>query len=431
MKSNRPELLNSTAKHAAPRKSAISPLQGQANRRNGQGRKVKSPAPKSDNSAAPPAKCAMVDLCQGTQVKLLDVEPWPTAVDGAEVLRAIADTMSSYVLLPDGAADAIALWCAHTHVFRVFEHSPRLNYSSPDMRCGKTLARDITSLFVSRPLSTENLTPAVLFRLVDAQYPTVLADEYDSWLKEREELRGLVNAGYKRGGGIMRCVGDGHEVRRFQVFAPVVLCGIGALPATLYDRSIVIRLKRARPDELSKRFDSRHTEPEQELCRKLARWCRDNESLLTNCDPTLPPGIFNRVADNWRPLFAIAQTAGGDWPERAAAALAKLNGAQDTEEQGVGVALLHDIRTVFADGRLDRLGSSRLCLQLGNLEGKTWISHGRRGEPITPTELARVLRPFGIAPRNTKFETGAVLKAYHQEDFQDAFSRYLPPMEGH
>jgi hypothetical protein len=129
----------------------------------------------------------------------------------------------------------------------------------------------VIAVFVPRPLLTENLSVAVLFRLVDAHAPTVLADEYDAWLKDNEELRGLLNSGHRRGGLAVRCVGDSNEVRGFQVFAPAVLCGIGALPGTLHDRSIIVRLERAKLGELHERFDSRRVEHETELCRKLAR----------------------------------------------------------------------------------------------------------------------------------------------------------------
>jgi hypothetical protein len=192
-----------------------------------------------------------------------------------------------------------------------------LNISSPERGCGKTTLRDLISLFVPRRLLTENLSTAVLFRVVDEHAPVILADEYDAWLKDNEELRGLLNAGHRRGGVVLRCVGDNHEVRAFKAYTPVVLCGIGALPGTLADRSITVRMERAKPGELSARFDPRHTETEQQLYRKLARWCADNRERLQRSDPVLPDGVFNRLADNWRPLFAIAEISGADWPKRS------------------------------------------------------------------------------------------------------------------
>src|SRR5262249_45708716 len=158
-----------------------------------------------------------------------------------------------------------------------------------------------------RPLPTENMSVAVLFRVIEAHKPTLIADECDAWLKDNEELRGMLNAGHRRGRQALRCEGEGNEVRGFDVFAPVVLAGIGPLSGTLHDRSIVIRLVRAKPGELRRRFDSRCTQDEQRLCRKLARFCADSRSEFETCDPQLPAGAFNRVADNWRPLFAVAE----------------------------------------------------------------------------------------------------------------------------
>jgi hypothetical protein len=227
-----------------------------------------------------------------------------------------------------------------------------LNISSPERGCGKTTLRDVISLFIPRPILTENLSVAVLFRLVDAGAPVILADEYDAWLKDNEELRGLLNAGHRRGAAAYRCEGDSHEVRAFNAFAPAVLCGIGALPITLHDRSIVLRLERAKQGELSARFDPRRVDSEEECRQKLARWCADNRERIASADPTLPESVFNRQADNWRPLFAIAEVAGGDWPERCTDAFAKLSSQNDADSESLRVNLLADIRQIFTSERM-------------------------------------------------------------------------------
>ncbi len=365
------------------------------------------------------------DTLQGQGADLAEVEPWPEPVDGAEVLAEVAATFTRYAVLPAGAGDALALWCAHAHAFKAFQCTPRLNIFSPEKRCGKTTLRDVVAIFVPRPLLAENMSVAVLFRLVDAKAPTILADEYDAWLRDNEELRGMLNSGHRRGGMAYRCEGDNHEVRGFRVHAPVVLCGIGSLPATLHDRSIVIPLERAKPGELHFRFDSRHMEPEQELSRKLARWCADNATALEASDPTLPSGAFNRLADNWRPLFAVAEQAGGDWPARAAAGYAKLTATEDADAQGIGAALLADIRQVFTVAEAERMFSKKLVESLCALTDRPW-PEAHKGRPITEAWLARRLRSFGLASRNTRHGTEQA-KGYAIEDFGEAFERYLPP----
>lgn len=361
---------------------------------------------------------------QGSDVGLVDVEPWPESVNGSDVLNAVAETFLHYLALPNGAADVLALWCAHAHVYDAFTCSPRLNITSPEKQCGKTTLRDVIAELVPRPLLTENLTVAVLFRIIQAGRPTVLADECDAWLRDNEALRGILNSGHRRGGQSLRCVGDGNEVRAFNVFAPAVLCGIGSLPGTLLDRSIEICLKRAKPGEVRGRFDSRHTQREQELCRKLARFCEDNRASLETCDPTLPPGVFNLLADNWRPLFAIAECAGGDWPQRAATALTLLTRKGDREAQGIGVMLLADIQQVFLEAEAERIFSKVLIERLLAMTDRPW-PEAHRGKPINEIWLARQLRPFGVVSKTLRTNEGR-LKGYEVSQFTDAFERYLP-----
>lgn len=367
------------------------------------------------------------DELQGRTVNLADVELWPDVVNGADVLSEIAETFARYVALPDDAGDALALWTAHAHCFESFVCSPRLNISSPEKGCGKTTLRDVLAVLVPRPLATENLTVAVLFRLIHMQHPTVLADECDAWLRDNEELRGIMNAGHRRGGVVPRCVGDNHEVRAFNVFAPVVLCGIGALPGTIHDRSIIIQLERAKSGELRERFDSRRVERETELCRKLARFCADNKARIEASEPALPSGAFNRLGDNWRPLFAVAEIAGGDWPQRAADAFTKLTGKEDSDAQGVGVVLLADVRGVFSETGGDRIWTEVLCGHLNGMQERPYADM-RSGQGINAHRLGKLLGRFKISSRKIRLPGEPKPKqGYCLEDFQEVFDRYLPP----
>jgi hypothetical protein len=362
---------------------------------------------------------------QGGTVDFPAAAPWPQPVIGAEVLDAVTATYARYVSLPAHAADTLALWTAHTHGYGAFNHSPRLNLCSPEKQCGKTLVLDVADSLVARPLRTESITPAVLFRVVELHKPTLLLDEVDTYLSDNDELRGLLNGGHKRGAKVYRCEGDKHEVRGFDAYAPAVLAGIGALPGTLHDRSIVIRLVRAKPGEITARFDSRRTSAESEISRKLARWTKDNFARLEASDPTMPEMASNRVADNWRPLFAVAEVAGGDWPARAAAAFAASMVGDDLDAHGIGTTLLADIRTIFAVAGSDRMPSACIAEGLAGLEGKPWPEFGKAGKPISSNQIARLLARFNIRSRTIRIGNSTP-KGYYLADFQDTFARYLP-----
>jgi len=363
----------------------------------------------------------------GSLVEFDDPEPWPGPVDGAQVLDAVAATFANYVVLPPGAADALALWTAHAHCFEAFINSPRLNLFSPEKGCGKTTLLDVVCSLTPRALRTESITPAVLFRLVELHKPILALDEVDTYLADNDELRGLLNAGHKRGARAFRCEGDKNEVRAFNAFAPAVLAGIGHLQGTLHDRSVQIRLVRARPGEVMARFDSRRTARERELCRQLARWTRDNVKRLEACDPVMPADCFNRLADNWRPLMAISEIAGGPWPERARTAFTLLTSNDDLEVQGHGVMLLRDLRDLFTADGVDRLTSATIVERLNQMEDRPWCDE-RKGHGVNANWLSRKLRPFSIHPRTirTGFGQDETAKGYQLGDFEESFGRYLP-----
>ena len=364
------------------------------------------------------------DTLQGSAVLCPDVEPWPEPVDGGSVLDAIAASFSRYVVLPEGAADMLALFCAHTYCFELFTCSPRLSITSPDRGCGKTTLRDVVKQFVRRPFSCENATTATLFRLVDQFAPTLLLDECDTWLRNNDELRGILNSGYGNGGCLPRCEGDRHELRVFPTFAPAVLCGIGNLPGTLHDRSIVVRLTRARPGEVRVRFDSRKVTQENESNRKLARWIADHRERIATCDPVLPEGAWNRLADNWRPLFTIAECLGADWPQRCTDAFAKLAN-RNFDTASYRVMVLADIESMVreaADLDDEWLSSTEIIERLlDNLERPWHVAN--RGKEINVAWLARRLDP--IKSKQFRYETSKQARGYNVAELLDAIDRFV------
>src|SRR5204862_2687221 len=132
--------------------------------------------------------------------------------------------------------------------------------------------------------------------------------------------------------------------------------------------------------------------------RKLARWFADNRARLEECDPQLPEAAYNRVADNWRPLFAIAEVAGGDWPQRCADAFAKLT-SNDSDADGIRILLLTDIRQLFTG---ERMFSKDLIDQLEQMKERPWPEVRRGGKPINERWLARSLGAFGIKSKSMR-----------------------------
>jgi putative DNA primase/helicase len=364
----------------------------------------------------------MNDKARTHPLGLEELEPWHEPVDGVLLLDELTAVLKRYLVLPPHGEIAIALWIAHAHCFEVFEHTPRLNVTAPEKNCGKTLLLDVLQALTPRAIRTENVTTAVLFRLIDQHKPTVLLDEYDSFLRHNEELRGALNAGHKRGGHVLRCEGDDNDLRAFKTFGPVALAGIGALPGTLADRSIVIQMKRAIKGEIVERFDSRKTEGLRELARKLSRWGKDHMYALRDADPEMPEGFYNRAADNWRPLFAIADAVGSNWPDLARDAARKL--CPDKQSSGRWVQLLGDIQQVLVAKKADRISSEDLTKALLDIEEGAW-TEAQSGKPITKAWLSRQLRKFDVISKTVGFPARPDAKGYIATQFDDAFARYL------
>jgi putative DNA primase/helicase len=353
-----------------------------------------------------------------TSLPAVETVPWPEPVNGAQLLDDITAAVRRYVVLEKGAAEATALWVVHTYCFDAFAISPRLAITSAVMRCGKTTLLDVLSCLVHRPISTGNATAAAIYRLVHKIAPTLLIDEADTFLVGNAALRGILNSGYRKNTAFVMRADE-----TFSTWAPAAIAMIGRLPSTLEDRSIWIQLQRRRADEPIEAFRLDQRGDLNRFARMAARFAADNFDELKSANPSVPRTLENREADNWLPLIAIADAAGGAWPSIArqvAEHLALLNRAT---EQSVAVMLLEDIHSVLATHTGERIQSADLVKALAQLEDRSWADW-KGGKVITPNAIAHLLAPFNIKP--FQMRTGShVLRGYRLAQFEDAFARYV------
>jgi hypothetical protein len=152
---------------------------------------------------------------QGRKLELPDPDPWPESVSGLELIAGLETGISRYVGLPKDGAFTVVLWVLHTYCFDAFTCTPRLAITSPEKGCGKTTLLDVLCELVPRRLQTGSISPAALFRTIELAKPIILIDEADTFLGDNEELRGILNQGHRKGGQVLRTVGDDHEPRAF------------------------------------------------------------------------------------------------------------------------------------------------------------------------------------------------------------------------
>jgi putative DNA primase/helicase len=367
---------------------------------------------------------------QGRPLQMVEPVPWPQPVNGAALMDEVVTHINRHVVLPTGASVAVALWCVHTYLLDAFRHTPRLTVSSSDPDCGKTTLLDIVAQLVFRPLSTSGISGAAFYRTVEHSHPTLLADEGDSYLHENEELRGCFNAGHKRGGQMIKCVGEDFEPRAFDVFGALAIAMIGLPPATVLSRSISIRMRRAAPGDEFEPLTEPAEKALAQLAYKIARWVADNVQAVAQATPDIPGQLVNRRGDNWKPLFLIATALGGDWPERLKKAAAALLAQAASDPQSLGVMALEDIRALFQQrGNPAHLPSADIVIELLKLEERPWGALGKVEKPLSANRLARLLAPYAIAPGTIRVGEKDTPKGYRREQFEDAWRRYLRPLD--
>ncbi|MFF7095262.1 DUF3631 domain-containing protein [Streptomyces rubradiris] len=362
-----------------------------------------------------------------------EVVPDPEPTYGSGLLDELRALIARFVILPsEQALDAVTLWVAATHLQPAWQHAPRLAVVGPAKRCGKSRLLDVLTETVHEPMLTINTTPAAVFRSITDEPPTLLVDEADTifgtpkMAEKNEEMRGLLNAGHQRNRYVTRVVGNDHTPHKFATFAMAALAGIGDLPDTIMDRSVVVRMRRRAEGESVKPFRSRRDTPAlHDLRDRIAAWTRPLLDEAADLEPVMP--VEDRAADTWEPLVIVADLAAGPWPRLARAACAQMVAAEVAAEEDhpSGARILADIRRVFvAQREVDSLSTDELLHHLRLDAESPWAEWGRSG--LSPRELGRMLREFDIRPGNVRLADGTQRKGYTRNKFLDAWRRYCP-----
>ena len=361
---------------------------------------------------------------ENTALPHWNVKSWPEPVDGAALLDSIKRVFRRYIVLPKDADIALALWVLHAWTMDAGDISPFLVLVSPTKRCGKTSVLIILFYLTPKSELASNITASSLFRYIEEVRPTLLIDEADSFVKDNEELRGVLNSGHtKVAANVIRNVeiNGEHKPRRFSTWAAKAIATIRSLADTLEDRSVIITLQRKLRNANVERLRRRDTEEFQKLRSQAARWAADNFCKLVDPNPVVPEVLNDRASDNWRPLLAIADLAGGAWPEDARRAACLLSGEE--QDGAVNVELLRDIRVAFGD--VEEIRSADLVAKLTSDPERPW-AEWKHCRPLSPKQLAGLLKSFCIISTTVHPPGAAHGKGYRRADFEAAWDSYCP-----
>jgi hypothetical protein len=250
------------------------------------------------------------------------------------LLNEIASILRRFVFLPPHAAETLALWVLHTYVFKLRDISTYIGIESSGKGCGKTTLLRVLGKLVQKPVSTANVSPSALFRVIEELQPTLLIDEGDTFLRNNDELRGILNAGYTPDTAFVLRASSEASVqssvcsvqsspslktengtpntsskagfRQFSTWCPKAIAMIGRLPETLGDRCIIIRMQKKSPAQKCERLRDLDV---ADLPARCAEFARHHADAIAKARPQIPTGLGDRAADIWEPLLVLADLA--------------------------------------------------------------------------------------------------------------------------
>lgn len=359
------------------------------------------------------------------------VEPWDQPVNPIELFNALRNAIFDFVITNLNEQIAVILWVLQTYFIKppfvpqLCNHSAILNIGSPVRACGKSTLREILEQLCPRPISMSNGSNATIYRLISKIQPTLFIDEADTFIENRTELIGILNEGYKQAGKVYRQGGkQWDDTQAFATWGAKCIVGIGSLPETLQSRCIPIRLRRKLPEESVYRINERLADDLQyfnNLKRKIVRFVIDNEQAIIQTKIELNNRLDDRSQDNWLPLLKIAKFISEDVYKDASQASEALAITNKSEVE-YGVEILKDIKNIFSDKKVERIGTMLLVTMLCANKELPWDSFPKGG--LTPYHLSTMLKVFQIHPKQYK-DGDKPIRGYIYHDFEDAFERYL------
>ena len=354
-----------------------------------------------------------------------EIEPYHEPVTHDEIYTALYSLVHEHMAIDEPLKVAFVLWVIFTYLTDISDFAPIAWITAPERQCGKSTLLGLFERVVNKPMAFNNITQAVLYRVMEQFKPTLLIDEIDTSIKDKKELLGIVNAGYSRhASNVPRMNQDkGGIVEKFDVFGAKVFSGIGEMKGTFASRAIRFELRRKTNSDKVKRFNKRTLphETTNEIQSKVKRWAVDNRQAVQAVETPLLQ-INDRDFDNWEILLQIA-TVLGVYDKALQACLTICN---RKDEPSLNEMLLSDIREVFTT---ERIKSVDLLARLNADDEKCWSTF-KNGSPMDIYQLATKLRKFGITSKGMRVagEPGTV-KGYERADFVKVWANYLPPQE--
>ncbi len=377
------------------------------------------------------------------------------------VIQETARFLTDYIVLPLYTSVVIASWVAAAWLSDAWDRFPHLYIYSPEKRCGKTRLLEALNLIVPAPIFTSSISPPALYRSIESgldsssgnikvkakkRPPTLLLDEAQSLKRVGSEsgevFKELLNAGIEKESKVYRCGSKSKDFKPegFRIYCPKVVAMIGEPEGVLADRSLLIEMRRKTEEDIVEHFRSREVRPRAQALRdRLEQWAKENEEAASEVYHSMvePLDIANdRMADLLMPLQTVlilddfSRDGSGEATEELGILSAYAVGLEERdkreESQTWELRLLTACRAIF-DGEGDTafIPTADLIASLVSRVEEPW-HRWNHGQGMTDDALAKLLRRYDIRPAHDRTKTK---RGYYVSDFQDAFKRYVIPLE--
>ena len=220
------------------------------------------------------------------------------APSSRDVFRILRGVYTSYVEFADEIYhDIMALYVMYTYVFRLFESTGYVHFNGT-AASGKSRNLSILNALAFNTIWASSLSAAALYRKLDGSPGTTCIDESEGWEGERgEELRRILNAGYKQGAQVGRAekgTNDRWTTAMYEVYGPKALASINPLEDVIASRCLVVAMRpaiRELPDFLT-------SDPALSQIRDgMYLWAMDNTKAIAELDALWrDPGVAGKKA---------------------------------------------------------------------------------------------------------------------------------------
>jgi DNA polymerase I-like protein with 3'-5' exonuclease and polymerase domains len=382
-----------------------------------------------------------------------ELEPWAEPVDGNALALALRVELNRFFIVDDGLVRMMVLWIFGSFLVDCFQKFPVLRIISPVKGCGKSTVLDVLDRLVYKALSTSSISPPGLYRMIEEHHPTVLMDEADSFAKDNDDIRNVVNGGYEKGRPAIRVNKETMKPEIFDTFGPKVLASIGRMHPTIEDRSLFVRMERKGRDQDVEMLTDVPQLPFLELRRKLVRWAGDHAVQIQSTHIQRPRYLDGRAWDKWRPLFLIAKCFGknSDWLRRIETISGEMTCEYDKEDSVVTEILLN-MRDMFRRRQTQMMKEYKktgICWEDLNEADQDWIkflpttdilaelnadeeapwADWKKGdkEGLTAERLSRELKEFKIKSVRLQYNQKKYRGYFLDAKLEGLLNKYLPP----